>query len=175
MQLRLTALTILIADYNQASLKILRGILAAMGEPDIQQAETFEHARQLLVSEPVDLCIIDRQLGKDRGPELVREIRSGRDLPNQKIPFLMTCSHTTREDLKAVRDSGANMLLAKPYSVSALYDRLAWIAHRPRPFLWSDGYRGPDRRFKDEPIFGDDRRKSDEVETGTPETERAHA
>jgi len=175
MQLRLTGLTVLIADSNQPALKILKGILAAMGEPDVQSVDAYDHARQLLVSEPVDLCIIDLQLGKDRGPDLVREIRSGRDLANQKVPFLMTCSHTTRDNLKAVRDSGANMLLAKPYSVSALYDRLAWIAHRPRPFLWSDGYRGPDRRFKDDLIFGEDRRRPEDAEAETQAPESAHA
>jgi len=79
---------------------------------------------------------------------------------NAEIPVLLTCSHTRQKETMEARDCGANMLLAKPYNVSALYDRLAWMAHRPRPFVKCDVYRGPDRRFKDEEFDSEERRST---------------
>ena len=50
--------------------------------------------------------------------------------------------------IKRARDSGANMVIAKPISPASLYDRLAWIAFNPRKFVDTATYFGPDRRFK---------------------------
>ncbi len=109
----------------------------------------------------IDMFICDMHVGEDRGAELVATLRGMKNHVNNKIPVLLTCSHIRKLELKSSRDCGANMLLAKPFSVSALYDRLAWIAHKPRPFVWADGYKGPDRRFKDEELTQEDRRQSE--------------
>ncbi|WP_417514808.1 response regulator [Minwuia sp.] len=157
MEVSLDQLTILIADENDGSRRILNELLHAIGARDLHATSTFDLTQQFIKSEPVDLFICDSHLGGDRGAALIKEIRSIEGHPNGKIPMLLTCSHTRLRDLREARDCGVNMLLAKPYSVSSLYDRLAWIAHRPRPFVWAEGYKGPDRRFKDDEVEEDRR------------------
>lgn len=160
LEVNLNNLTVLIADENDGARRILNELLHAMGARDIHAMNTFALAEQFVKSEPIDIFVCDMHLGDDKGAELVKTLRSIEGHRNGKIPILLTCSHIRQQELRASRDCGANMLLAKPYSVSALYDRLAWIAHKPRPFIWADGYKGPDRRFKDEEIEQEDRRQA---------------
>jgi hypothetical protein len=60
------------------------------------------------------------------------------------------------------------MVIAKPMSPAALYDRLSWVALSRRQFVDAPSYFGPDRRFKIEGYPGGvGRRKGDnEVEVG---------
>lgn len=161
LEINLNNLTVLVADENDGMRRIVNELLHAMGARDIHMVGTFELAQQFVKSEPIDMFICDMHVGEDRGAELVATLRGMKNHVNNKIPVLLTCSHIRKLELKSSRDCGANMLLAKPFSVSALYDRLAWIAHKPRPFVWADGYKGPDRRFKDEELTQEDRRQSE--------------
>lgn len=160
LEINLNNLTVLIADENDGARRILNELLHAMGARDIHAVATLPLAEQFIKSEPIDIFVCDMHLGDDKGAELVKTLRGIEGHRNGKIPILLTCSHIRQQELRASRDCGANMLLAKPYSVSALYDRLAWIAHKPRPFVWAEGYKGPDRRFKDEEIEQEDRRQA---------------
>lgn len=169
LEINLNNLTVLIADENDGGRRILNELLHAMGARDIHAVDTLELAQQFIVSEPIDIFICDMHLGDDKGAELVRSLRAIEGHRNGKIPILLTCSHIREQELQASRDCGANMLLAKPFSVSALYDRLAWIAHKPRPFLWSEGYKGPDRRFKDEEVEQENRRLDNAAEEAAAE------
>jgi two-component system chemotaxis response regulator CheY len=58
------------------------------------------------------------------------------------------------------------MVIAKPISPAALYDRLSWVALNRRQFVDAPSYFGPDRRFKIKGYTGGvGRRKGDnEVE-----------
>lgn len=158
LEINLNNLTVLIADENDGARRILNELLHAIGAREIYAMNTYPQAERFLKAEPIDVFICDMHLGGDRGAELVKALREIEGHRNGKIPILLTCSHIRQQELSASRDCGANMLLAKPYSVSSLYDRLAWIAHKPRPFIWAEGYKGPDRRFKDEDIEQEDRR-----------------
>ncbi|WP_416897005.1 MAG: response regulator [Minwuia sp.] len=160
--INLENITFLIADPHDGSRKLMGDILLAIGARDVIQLSTPETASACLKADPVDFLFCDFNLGKGQGAQLVRDLRADRDHPARYIPVIMTCSHTRLIDLQRVRDCGANMLLAKPYSVSALYDRLSWVAHQPRAFVSSRGYCGPDRRVKLEDVEHEDRR-SDEM------------
>jgi CheY-like chemotaxis protein len=75
--------------------------------------------------------------------------------------MLMTAEASERT-VKTARDAGANIVVAKPLSPTNLYDRLSWIAFNPRPFIDTETYFGPDRRFKIEGYPGGvGRRKGD--------------
>ena len=64
--------------------------------------------------------------------------------------------------VKAARDCGANMVIAKPISPAVLYERLAWVAFHPRKFVDTVKYFGPDRHFKIEGFSeGSGRRTAD--------------
>jgi two-component system chemotaxis response regulator CheY len=58
----------------------------------------------------------------------------------------------------AARDAGANEFMAKPFSVKGVAKRLEEVIRRPRPFIRSSVYFGPDRRRKIEEFTGEERR-----------------
>ena len=57
------------------------------------------------------------------------------------------------------RDSGITEFLRKPFTAEALYKRIEAIVEKPRPFVLSDNFTGPDRRRKaDKDFKGTDKR-----------------
>jgi hypothetical protein len=48
--------------------------------------------------------------------------------------------------VEAARDAGVTELLAKPVTAGHLFARIAEIVERPRAFVRTDTYFGPDRR-----------------------------
>jgi DNA-binding response OmpR family regulator len=73
--------------------------------------------------------------------------------------------------ISAARDAGANMVVRKPISPGVLMDRILWLARVSRPFITSDGYCGPDRRFKNHilPLGVEERRAEALALTASPE------
>ena len=98
------------------------------------------------------------------GLKLTRTIRRNSDNENRTLPILLMSSDTSEVTVKNSRDTGANIVVAKPMSPSGLYDRLGWIVFNPRPFVDTANYFGPDRRFKIEGYPGGvGRRKGDKI------------
>ena len=82
------------------------------------------------------------------GLALIRAIRRDPENPCRTIPILVVTGDTRTSVIKGARDSGANMVIAKPVSPASLYERLTWVAFHPRSFAETTNYFGPDRRFK---------------------------
>lgn len=157
LEIDLEQMTILVADPQDGARRVISEMLHALGARNVIAVGTLEQASERMVTACVDALICDYRLGGNRGAEFIRTLRSDRSHVCRAIPVLMTCGHTRLRDVRESRDCGANLVLVKPYSVTALYDRLAWMAHRPRPFVSSGGYNGPSRRFQD---FEEDQRPS---------------
>ena len=58
----------------------------------------------------------------------------------------MITGHTEKHRVEAARDAGVTEFLAKPITAANLFARIAEIVERPRAFVRSDSYFGPDRR-----------------------------
>ena len=96
--------------------------------------------------------------------------RSGLE-PNAYAPVIMTAAHVRRSKVSEARDCGANFLITKPFSAGVLLERIVWVARDARPFLEVGDYFGPDRRFKEEPWPGPERR-SEEIRKAQFEAQR---
>ena len=70
----------------------------------------------------------------------------------------MLSGYSERENIILARDHGANEFLAKPISIKRILERLLSVVERPRPFVHTAGYFGPDRRRSNIPFDHDDRR-----------------
>lgn len=147
--INLSQVNFLIADENEGGRRVMQSILQGFGAIYIHHAGSLEAARDRLMFGGIDVLICDYFLGNGQGPDFVRDLRRGAHHPARYIPVLITCGHLTARDVGRCRDSGANLVLTKPVSVQALYERLAAIAHRPRPFVDHEVYAGPCRRFRE--------------------------
>ncbi len=160
--LRLDGVTVLLADGSKFTRKLVAQMLAEFGVGTILEAEDGETALDALKRGPVDLLICDTLVENPDGITLTRMIRHDNGATYRSIPILLLAGHTRQADVIRMRDCGASLILAKPVAPKALYDRLAWIARDPRPFVDSAIYAGPDRRHNvGEPPNGVARRQMD--------------
>jgi len=155
-------LVILVADPNAYARRITNGILRGFGANKVLEVEQTLSLFQVLSGQKIDILLCDTRLPPHGGLMLTRTIRRNANNENRTIPILLMSSDTGESTIKNARDAGANIVVAKPMSPKSLYDRLAWIAFNPRPFIDTASYFGPDRRFKIEGYPGGvGRRKGD--------------
>lgn len=64
------------------------------------------------------------------------------------MPIVMLTSYSELNQVLKARDAGSTNYLAKPVSAQRVYDLLVNLIERPRRFIVTDTYRGPDRRRK---------------------------
>lgn len=96
----------------------------------------------------VDLCIVEVALSDMPGTDLVKRIRRLENPQLRMMPVIVLTGYTQVGAVEQARDSGSNLVIKKPVSPQVLFDRIAWISKNQRPFIESENYIGPDRRFK---------------------------
>lgn len=162
--LNLRDLVILVADPSSYMSMLLHSMLRSFGANKVIDVRSSVDVIQTLSSQKVDLLLCDARLPPRGGLALTQALRRKVDNENRTIPILLMSGDSRESTVKRARDVGANMVITKPLSPMSLYDRLAWIAFNPRPFVDTANYFGPDRRFKIEGYpNGIGRRKGDNV------------
>ena len=153
-------ITILIVDDNQHMRGILKELLRAAGVNDIKEASDPLEAFEYMKSSLVDLLLVDLAMPLMDGVEFTRMVRTNENSPNHFLPIIMITGHSERSRVNAARDAGVNEFLVKPVTAKGLMERLSLIVNRPRNFVKSKQYFGPDRRRRADPNFsGAERRK----------------
>ena len=82
----------------------------------------------------------------------------GQDPEVRYMPFVMVSAYSTLDWVIEARDYGVNEFLTKPVSVKSVVSRLTSIIEKPRAFVKSTNYFGPDRRRRNATFNGPDRR-----------------
>lgn len=157
----LSAVRTLIADDNPHMADLLRPILGAAGFRNLQVVHAAEDAYALLKRTPVDLLLTDLFMPPADGVELTRWIRWRQDSPNPYLPILVVTAHSARATVLKARDAGASAIVAKPIAIGTLFKALNEVILRPRPFVRTPDYRGPDRRRLQRAYTGLDGRTTD--------------
>ena len=131
----------LVADPSDLYRELFRRLLYGFGAKTVHEAADAHNAARLLVDRDVDFLIVAADLpgpGKERqagsGIEFVRAIRLDTRHVRRSIPMVITMGTARRISVHQARDCGANFVLSKPVAPVVLYDRINWIARRPRPF-----------------------------------------
>ena len=88
---------------------------------DIFTTTSAKEALEIHLSEKVDLIVIDEDLKDMRGDELCSAIRNNEELIY--VSIILLCSSTEAE-IRRCKNSGANLVLMKPYEPQKLFDDL---------------------------------------------------
>lgn len=116
----------------------------------------------------IDIIISNWQMSPVDGLILLRWVRRHAESPNRFVPFIMLTSHSASNKVAEARDAGVTEFMTKPFSVAMLAQKLQTVIERPRQFVHTSSYFGPDRRRKSDGYAGPERRvitdKSPEVE-----------
>jgi len=158
----LERLNFLVVDDNTHMCTLVKGILNALGVKNVVEASDGADAFKELRHFSADIIIVDWNMEPLDGIDFTKMVRTASDSPNPFVPIIMLTGHTEMNRVLEARDSGVHEFLAKPISVKGLYSRIRSIIERPRPFIRSGPYFGPDRRRRDNPAYmGGERRKAD--------------
>lgn len=160
---RLAELKILVVEDNRQMAEVVRTVLGGLGVGRVEVVASAEVGWTTLQDESFDALVVDRRLGGSDGLELVRRLRDPALGALSRTAVLMLTGSGGLADVAAARDAGANEYLVKPFTVSALAERLRNMLERPRPFVHAQTYFGPDRRRRfDGAYTGPERRISRE-------------
>jgi CheY-like chemotaxis protein len=98
------------------------------------------------LSGPVDIVISDLVMPQLSGLQLLEWLRTDKDSPNRFIPFIMISGAADQSQVHLSRDAGANEFVAKPFSIGSVFSRIQAVIDRPRQYVATRSYFGPDRR-----------------------------
>ncbi len=139
-------LSVLIVDDNGHMRQIIETALRAWGIGNIHMAADGAEGLNVLRTIAIDFVLTDLNMGVLDGFDFVRMVRTADDSPNPYVPIIVISATTDLQTVTQARDAGMTEFLAKPVTPRTLYDRLVSIIQRPRPFIRSKKYFGPDRR-----------------------------
>ena len=157
----LSHMSVLVVGSNADTREIICSILTILKITRLRETATVSSAHAMLREVPPDLIIADYETQPSNGIDFVRWVRNGKDSPNRKVPIILVSGRTDVELVRMARDVGIDEFIALPFSFNLLSDRIRVIANGLRPFVTSRTYAGPDRRRRDRPTKGQDRRQQD--------------
>lgn len=166
----LSNFTIMLVEDSVYMQSLMTSMMKVFGVGDIMVCGGGEEAMDLLkVTQArrasryitkVDIVVTDWLMPKGSGRELLKWIRSQDDDAIRFLPVMVVSAYTTEKVVNQARDLGANETLVKPISGMGLASRICSMIDKPRPFVSTPDYFGPDRRRQDVPFTGNDRRKT---------------
>lgn len=149
----------LIVDGNHLAAELARDLLLTMGATTVFVAKTYDEAVNTLQADGVDVLLTELHLPEKSGLDLIRTVRGGKTRASRQMPILVMSALSAKEHVFSARDAGVTEFIAKPYGVEGFYRRMVGIVAHPRAFVDSDSYFGPDRRRRQLPYDGPDRRQ----------------
>lgn len=162
---RLSALVVDDSSFSRALLsRVLRslGIRTITGAADGGEAI---HILKTMATNPhkssikrVDIVLCDWLMSPVDGAMFLKWVRRHRESVDRFMPFIMVSALAEAERVVEARNLGANEFLAKPFSVKSLSGKILNVIDRPRPFVYTRDYFGPDRRRHQQTLTGTDRR-----------------
>jgi two-component system, chemotaxis family, chemotaxis protein CheY len=157
--MRLQRISVMFVDDNQNMRELMTALLQNLEVSNIVTARHGEQAIERLESFNVDLILTDWVMEPMDGIALTKWVRTSPDSPDPFLPVIMISGHTEMSRIEVARDAGVNEFIAKPVSALSLSRRIVSVIEAPRPYVRTKEYFGPDRRRREEPYSGEDRRQ----------------
>jgi two-component system, chemotaxis family, chemotaxis protein CheY len=151
-------ITVLVVETSESMFSITKNVLMSFGVNQIYSAfDAAEGFRTFNRIKP-DLLIMDWMGEAERGLGLTQLIRKDERSVNPFVPIILMTGYSQKKRVLMARDMGITEFLVKPFTAKALYQRIEQLIERPRLFVKSDSYFGPDRRRKRDQYKGPERR-----------------
>lgn len=119
---------VLIVDDYVTMLRIMGKLMKTLGFENIDQASDGHEALEKLYSRPYGLVISGWDMRPMSGLDLARQMRSNTRL--DQVPIVMTAAENGHDNVAAAKRAGVSEYIVKPFSASALKDKLTPILGR---------------------------------------------
>jgi len=171
MQHRIDGLSVLVVDDHRFMQQVMRMMLNGLGVKNVTPAYTVDEGLEALARRKFDIVIADYLMGGQTGAEFTRFARSDHFTGDRFVPIIACTADTTPRTVRELRDAGADEILAKPVSPRAVWNKIVAVTNARRSFVVAPNFFGPDRRRRELPIDGNDRRARD-IEISAPISSR---
>jgi two-component system chemotaxis response regulator CheY len=146
MSYQMQRITVLVVEDNQPMLEITKSMLLAFGVGQVVTAREGGEGYGIFCKTNPDIVIVDWMMKPVDGISMARRIRSDPKSPNPFVPVILMTGFTEKKRVFQARDAGVTEFLVKPFGARDLYKRIAQLVERPRQFVRSEDFFGPDRR-----------------------------
>lgn len=155
-------LSILVVEDTVPMRKLLVSVLETLGVGTVYTAEDGESGFNVFCKANPDIVIADWHMLPANGIDLTKEIRTNQISPNRLVPIILVTGYSAMSRVAEARDAGVTEFLIKPFSANDLAKRLAYVINKPRDFVDSPQYFGPDRRRRAAPDYSGPRRRGED-------------
>ncbi|HEY2836841.1 MAG TPA: hypothetical protein VGI89_09745 [Rhizomicrobium sp.] len=156
-KLDLAAARVLIVGAKGHAGPTLRTVLTAAGIARIVMVDDPRRALDTLCSERFAAVFVEGDTELD-GMPFAQAARRSPSLLNPMIPIFVVYGGPKRRDVERSRDDGVTDVISRPMSPKTVGDKLRAALSAPRPFIAAPEFFGPDRRAKERPWRGENRR-----------------
>ena len=183
MAYNLSKVRALVVEPNELMGDMLSNVLKSAGCGWVWIARDSDRALQIVKEFKPDVIITERSLKPMNGLDFVRYVRSDKFTPDPYVAVIMASTFDNKDQVFKARDAGVTECVAKPFSMDALVKILVHVIDKPRPFIKTVDFFGPDRRRKSSfDYVGPRRRASDDpkskmmgLHNAVPRMKPAHA
>lgn len=119
--------TALLVDTNPMTRKLLLAILSGFGFRQVHQCADLATAANVIEQASIDLLFLDPFPFEDTCFRFVKHVRDESSW-NSNVPLLLTSANPHMRLIKAATASGADFVIAKPFSSKVVFDRIVWVA-----------------------------------------------
>lgn len=155
-------LRVLIIEDTLPMAKLMSSVLTSLGATDITLQPNGETGFEAFCRTNPDIVIADWEMSPMNGIALTRLIRTDTRSPNRMVPIILVTGYSALIRVAEARDSGVTEFLVKPFSASDISKRIAHVINKPRDFIDTADYFGPDRRRRTLPNFKGPFRRADD-------------
>ncbi|MCC6597477.1 MAG: response regulator [Alphaproteobacteria bacterium] len=141
-------ISVLIIEDNAPMLGLLKSLLNVYGFQTILTARDGEEGYRVFQTHKPDLVITDWMMKPVDGISLSRRIRNDARSPAPFTPIILMTGFSQLRRVMQARDAGVTEFIVKPFNARDLYRRISQIIEKPRQFVRSEDFFGPDRRRK---------------------------
>tara|TARA_R110002110_G_scaffold88584_7_gene230833 strand:- start:5833 stop:6501 length:669 start_codon:yes stop_codon:yes gene_type:complete len=159
-RISITNVNFLVIDRNQHMRELLVTVLRTLGAKDIRTASTYNDAKEALSVKPPEIMFTSWKLDPTNGVDLTREIRWSGKEALQFTPIIMVSGHGEEAKVLKAREAGINEFVVKPYAASTILSRMHAVIMKPRQFVKTEQFFGPDRRRTTAFEYSGDERRS---------------
>ncbi len=146
MSFQFSKLSVLVVEDTLPMQQLVTSVLDVMGVGSLDTAVNGEEGFKTFIRTNPDIVIADWQMEPISGIELAEKIRNDKRSPNRTVPIIMMTGFSALPRVYQARDTGITEFIVKPFSAKDLARRLAHVVNKPRDFVETRDFFGPDRR-----------------------------
>ncbi|MGP1275909.1 MAG: response regulator [Caulobacterales bacterium] len=138
---------ILIVDPSNFLRRLVADVLRHAGADRVSTFGDIEAGLNAATGFARPIIIADWSEKGSPGPALTRALRR-KNLPVRRAPIIALGSTGQLREVERARDAGVNGFVLRPVSPAMLFSRLDETVRRPRAYVETDSFAGPDRRIR---------------------------